>query len=86
MFIQSSIMMPPRQVKNVVRLADHGGDYVLLLKCACGHTRRTGPHLLAHVFGWQALLSEVTKKLRCSSCNERKCTVSIFPATKRDYR
>jgi hypothetical protein len=63
-------MMPPRQAQNVVRLADHGGDYVLLLKCACGHTRRTGPHLLAHVFGWQALLSEVTKKLRCSSCNE----------------
>ena len=79
-------MMPPRQVKNVIRLADHGANTSCCSNTHVAPRAAPAPYLLAQVFGWQALLSEVIKKLGCSICNERKCTVSIFPATKRDYR
>jgi hypothetical protein len=29
-------MMPPRPPLTVVRLSDHFGQYVLMLKCECG--------------------------------------------------
>jgi hypothetical protein len=51
-------MMPPRQPLTVVRLADHFGQYVLTLTCACGHSRTAQPKTLAALAGWDALLAD----------------------------
>jgi hypothetical protein len=75
---------PPRQPLTVVRLADHFGQYVLMLKCECGHTRTAQPKTLAGLTGWDALLADVVKRLRCSRCGERKCSATVRPETKRD--
>jgi hypothetical protein len=45
-------MMPPRPPLTVVRLSDHFGQYVLMLKCECGHTRTAQPQTLAGLAGW----------------------------------
>ena len=68
----------------VVRLSDNFGQYVLTLKCACGHNRTAQPHTLARLAGWDALLTEVVKRLRCSQCGKRKCSATVRPETKRD--
>jgi hypothetical protein len=73
--------MPPRPMLTVVRLSDHFGQYVLTLKCECGHTRTAQPDTLA---GWDALLADVVKRLRCSRCGQRMCSVAVRPETKRD--
>jgi hypothetical protein len=71
-------MMPPRPPRTVVKLADHFGQYVLTLTCAaCAQT-------LARVTGWDALLADVVKRMRCSKCGKRQCSVSVQPETKRD--
>jgi len=44
-------MMPPRQPITVVKLSDHGGQYVLTLKCECCHTRIAQPQTLAGLAG-----------------------------------
>jgi hypothetical protein len=78
-------MMPPRSPITVVRLADHFGQYVLILKCACGHHSRTAqPQTLARLAGWDALLIDVVRRLRCSQCGKRKCTATVRRETKRD--
>ena len=59
-------MMPPRPPLTVVRLSDHFGQYVLMLECECGHTRTAQPQTLAALAGWDALLADVVKRLRCS--------------------
>jgi hypothetical protein len=77
-------MMPPRPPLNVVKLSDHFGQYVLLLKCECGHTRIAQPQTLAALAGWDALLADVVKRLRCSHCGRRGCSATVRPETKRD--
>jgi hypothetical protein len=77
-------MMPPRSPLTVDRLADHFGQYVLILKCACGHSRIAQPQTLARLAGWDALLTEVVRRLRCSQCGKRKCTATVRPEMKRD--
>jgi hypothetical protein len=77
-------MMPPRQQLTVVRLADHFGQYVLILTCACGHSRTAQPKTLAALAGWDALLTDVVRRLRCSQCGKRKCTATVRPELKRD--
>jgi hypothetical protein len=76
--------MPPRPPLTVVKLSDHFGQYVLLLKCACGHTRTAQPQTLATLAGWDALLADVLKPLRCAHCSERRCSATVRPETKRD--
>jgi hypothetical protein len=52
----------------------------LILRCeACGHERRTVPRTLAGICGWDARLKDVTRRLRCSKCGERKCTARALP-------
>jgi hypothetical protein len=77
-------MMPPRPPITVVRLSDHGGQYVLTLKCECGHTRIAQPQTLAGLAGWDALLADVVKRLRCSHCGKRGCSATVRLETKRD--
>ena len=77
-------MMPPRRPLTVVKLSDHFGQYVLTLKCKCGHSRTAQPKTLAHLAGWDAALDEVIKRLRCSKCGKRGCTASVRAETKRD--
>lgn len=60
---------------TVALLSDHFGQYELILKCGgCGHERRSTPHTLANVCGWDAKLPDVLKRLRCSKCGKRQCS------------
>jgi hypothetical protein len=77
-------MMPPRPPLTVVRLSDHFGQYVLLLKCECGHRRTAQPQTLAALAGWDAVLTDVVKRLRCSKCGKRRCSATVRAETKRD--
>jgi hypothetical protein len=76
--------MPPRPPLAVVRLSDHFGQYVVTLKCECGHTRTAQPQTLAAIAGRDALLADVVKRLRCSRCGKRVCIATVRPETKRD--
>ena len=73
---------------DVDKLADEFGQYVLYLKCeSCLHERRTTPHLLANLCGWDAKLADVARRLRCSVCGKRKCTARAVPMTpQRGYK
>jgi hypothetical protein len=77
-------MIPPRPPLNIVKLSDNFGQYVLTLKCECGHTRTAQPQTLAALAGWDALLADVVKRLRCSHCGKRQCSATVRPETKRD--
>ena len=77
-------MMPRRPPLTVVKLSDHFGQYVLLLKCPCGHTRTAQPQTLAALARWDALLEDVVKRLRCSHCGRRRCSATVRLETKRD--
>jgi hypothetical protein len=77
-------MMPPRPPLIVLKLSDHFGQYVLTLKCGCGHTRIAQPQTLAQLAGWDAALADVVKRLRCSRCGSRRCSVMVRAETKRD--
>jgi hypothetical protein len=76
--------MPPRTPLTVIRLSDHFGQYVLTLRCECGHTRTAQPQTLARLAGWDALLVDVVARLRFSQCGKRKCSAQARPETKRD--
>ena len=82
MYVQP--MMPPRPPLTIVKLSDNFGQYVLTLKCACGHTRIAKPKTLAGMAGWDASLDAVVKRMRCSRCRTRRCTATVRPETKRD--
>ena len=76
--------MMPRQPLTVVRLADHFGQYIITIKCECGHTRQARPKTFAGLAGWDALLTDVVRRLRCSQCGKRRCTATVRPEMKRD--
>lgn len=78
-------MMPPRPPITVVKLSDHGGQYVLLLKCGhCGHIREAMPETFARIAGWETPLAKVIDRLRCSRCGARRCTATPRRPMKRD--
>jgi hypothetical protein len=77
-------MMPPRPALNIVKLSDHFGQYILTIQCECGHTRTARPQTLAAIAGWDALLADVLKRLRCSRCGKRRNSATVRPETKRD--
>ncbi len=78
-------MMTPRPPITVTRLSDHGGQYVLILKCECGHTRTAQPQTLAAMAGWDAMLVDVLRRLRCSQCDRRGgCSATVRREMKRD--
>jgi hypothetical protein len=61
-------------------LSDEFGQYELYLKCeSCLHERRTTPHLLASFCGWDAKLTDVVRRLRCSICGQKKCAARTAP-------
>jgi hypothetical protein len=75
----------PRMARdfNVNRLSDEFRQHLLYLKCsACGHERQTYPRLIAHLYGWDATLRTVEKRLRCSKCGKKACHVRAAPIQK----
>jgi hypothetical protein len=66
---------------NITRLSDEFGQYTILLRCDCGHTRRCHPKTLAAISGWDALLADVVRRMRCSKCHQKKCTARAVPMT-----
>jgi hypothetical protein len=65
---------------RIEKLADEFGQYILYLKCeSCLHERRTTPNMLAKLCGWDANLSDVARRLRCSICGQKKCTARAVP-------
>jgi hypothetical protein len=65
---------------RVEKLADEFGQYELYLKCeSCLHERHTTPHLLAKICGWDARLTDVVRRLRCSVCGKHQCTARAVP-------
>lgn len=77
-------VMPPRPQLTIVKLSDYGGQFVLTTICPCGHTRAASPATLARFAGWDALLVDVVKRMRCSKCGAHKGRVRVRPETKRD--
>jgi hypothetical protein len=75
-----------RDFKND-RLDDEFGQYEVLLACQCGHTRRVYPQTLAAIAGWDARLTEVVKRFRCSKCGKRECKAKVLaPTVPRGYK
>jgi hypothetical protein len=68
-------VMPPRRPLKVDKLSDEFGHYDLFIKCACGHMRQTNPQTLAKFLGWDIKLADLAKRLRCSKCGKKNCTV-----------
>jgi hypothetical protein len=72
----------PREFQ-IDKLSDEFGQYQLILKCAeCGHERSSDPHTLGRLCGWDAKLSDVAKRMRCSKCGKKKCTLRAIPPSK----
>jgi len=72
-----------RREFHIEKLSDEFGQYTLALKCgACEHERTAEPRTLAALCGWDARLEEVGKRMRCSKCGEKKCTLRAFPPQK----
>jgi hypothetical protein len=69
------------------KLDDQFGQYVIYLRCVCGHIRRCHPHTLAAFAGWDARLDDVVRRMRCSKCNQKKCTArAVAMAAPRGYK
>src|SRR5438105_3144273 len=63
---------PPKTSK----LADRRTGYALVISCrTCKHSRRTEPHSLAKLLGWDVPLIMVTARLRCSNCYAKDCEI-----------
>jgi hypothetical protein len=77
-------MMPPRPPLKITKLSDNFGQYVINIRCECGHGRVARPQTFAALAGWDALLADVIKRLRCSKCGKRRCSAIVRPETKRD--
>jgi hypothetical protein len=50
---------------KITKLSDEFGQYLIYLRCECGHIRRCHPHTLAAFAGWDARLDDVVRRLRC---------------------
>ena len=68
---------------RVDKLSDEFGQYTLTIECgACGHQRTAEPHTLARLCGWDSRLEDVAKRMRCSKCGKKKCTLRAVPPSK----
>jgi hypothetical protein len=72
---------------QVDRLSDEFGQYTLVLKCSqCGHERKAEPLTLSRLCGWDARLEDIAKRMRCSKCSKKRCTLRAFaPKKPRGY-
>jgi hypothetical protein len=67
---------------QITKLSDEFGQYTLVLTCgSCLRERRTTPHLLAKLCGWDAKLEDVARRMRCSICGKKQCTARAVPLT-----
>jgi rRNA maturation protein Nop10 len=74
---------PMRRGFQIEKLSDEFGQYTLVLKCSeCGHERKAEPHALGRLCGWDARLEDVAKRMRCSKCGKKRCTLRAFPPKK----
>ncbi|SRR6266851_4054186 len=68
---------------HIDKLSDEFGQYTLVLRCsACGHERTAEPHTLGRMCGWDAKLEDVAKRMRCSKCGKKQCTLRAVPPRK----
>jgi hypothetical protein len=68
---------------HIDKLSDEFGQYTLVLKCAeCGHERKAEPLTLGRLCGWDARLEDIAKRMRCSKCGKKRCTLRAFPPKK----
>ena len=68
---------------NIEKLGDEYGQYTLVASCAtCGHERRTEPHELSRICGWDTTLSEIAPRMKCSACGAKDCHLRAFPPKK----
>jgi rRNA maturation protein Nop10 len=68
---------------HIDKLSDEFGQYTLVMKCAeCGHERKAEPLALGRLCGWDARLEDVAKRMRCSKCGKKRCTLKTFPPKK----
>jgi hypothetical protein len=66
-----------RRPPQIAKLSDRFGDYVLIMTCRrCKHSRRADPHSIAKLLGWDAPLSAVAARLRCSNCHAKECEIT----------
>jgi hypothetical protein len=66
---------------KIDKLSDQFGQYVIYLRCKCGHIRRCSPHTLAAFAGWDASMVDVVRRLRCSKCHQKRCMARAVPMT-----
>lgn len=52
---------------EITKLSDEFGQYVIYLRCECGHIRRCSPNALAALAGWDSRLEDVVRRLRCTA-------------------
>ena len=72
---------------KVEKLSDEFGQYLIYLRCECGHIRQCHPRTFAAISGWNAKLDDVVRRLRCSKCNRKNCIARCVELTKpRGYR
>lgn len=70
---------------HIDKLSDEFGQYTLVMKCAqCGHERKAEPLTLGRLCGWDARLEDVAKRMRCSKCGKKRCTLRAFPPKSRE--
>ena len=68
---------------QIDKLSDEFGQYTLVLNCAeCGHERKAEPRTLGRLCGWDARLEDIAKRMRCSKCGKKRCTLKAFPPKK----
>jgi hypothetical protein len=66
-----------RRPPSVQKLSDRFGDYVLVITCRKRkHGRRTQPHAIAKLVGWDAALVKAAARLRCSNCGAKDCELT----------
>jgi hypothetical protein len=72
-----------RREFHIDKLSDEFVQYTSRLKCsACGHERTAEPHTLGRLCGWDALLDDLAKRMRCSKCGKKQCTLRAVPPSK----
>jgi len=68
---------------HIEKLNDEFGQYSLEITCgACGHKRAAEPRTLAKICGWDTRLEDVAKRMRCSKCGKKQCSLRAFPLIK----
>lgn len=68
------------RIPKPTRLGDEFGDYILTIACRkCRHVRAAEPRTLARIVGWEIALTDLAKRLRCSSCGVKDCELTPNP-------